>query len=60
MIKHLFEKYLLPIFLMILLILATSCSIFKEDNILEEIAEDVIEDNVGVKVDFTPDTPEEK
>lgn len=30
----------------------------KKDNIIEEIAEDIIENQTGIKIDLTPDTPE--
>jgi ribosomal protein L5 len=31
-----------------------------DDNIIEEVAEDVIKEKVGVDVDLTPSTPEVK
>ncbi len=30
----------------------------KKDNIVEEIAEDIIEDQTGIEIDLSPDTPE--
>ena len=33
--------------------------LLKEDGIVEELAEDVLESQTGLKVDFSPESPEE-
>jgi hypothetical protein len=43
------------------LVLLSSCAVFKgfkQDALIEEIAEEVIEANTGVEVDFTPSSKE--
>lgn len=53
-------------FLIGVTLLLPSCSALNsklglsDDNIIEEVAEDVIKEKVGVDVDLTPSTPEVK
>lgn len=41
-----------------LLILLTSCSYYPQDNLIEEFAEDYIEDKTGIYVDFSGSSKE--
>lgn len=45
----------------LLLVCLCSCELLKkypQDNIIEEIAEDVLKHETGIDVDFSPGTPE--
>lgn len=46
---------------LLLLLVLSSCTLFKDypqDNIVEEIAEEVIEAKTGLDIDLSPGTPE--
>lgn len=49
------------LFFAIIIVLLTSCSLLKNypaDNVVEEVAEEVVKHYTGADIDFTPGSPE--
>jgi hypothetical protein len=42
-----------------MLIFLTACSHYKDDNIIEEIVEAMLEDKTGIDIDLTPNSQED-
>jgi len=55
----------IPVLISVLILAAGCCTMnkflgLKDDNVVEEVVENVIQQETGLDIDLTPDTPEQK